>query len=202
VGEVESGTTAPLPIESPRAGLLRSVTALPGQNVPAGAALFEVVDLTRIWVRVPVYVGDLPRIDTTAEAGVGALSSQLSTPPRPAQPATAPPSASAAAGTVDLFYELPNDPPALSPGQRVSVNLPLNEEAESLTAPWSAVVIDIYGGTWLYEQTAELEFIRRRALVRYVADDTAVLSHGPPPGTPVVVAGAAELFGTETGFTK
>jgi hypothetical protein len=77
VGEVESGTTAPLPIESPRAGLLRSVSALPGQNVPAGAALFEVVDLTRIWVRVPVYVGDLPRIDTTAEAGVGELSSQL-----------------------------------------------------------------------------------------------------------------------------
>jgi hypothetical protein len=63
-------------------------------------------------------------------------------------------------------------------------------------------VIDIYGGTWVYEQTAELEFIRRRVLVRYVAGDTAVLSHGPPPGAPVVVAGAAELFGTETGFTK
>jgi hypothetical protein len=38
--------------------------------------------------------------------------------------------------------------------------------------------------------------------VRYVVEDTAVLATGPEMGVPVVTAGAAELFGTETGFTK
>ena len=81
--------------------------------------------------------------------------------------------------------------------------------------PWSAVVYDIHGGTWVYEQIGERTrtFVRRRVDVEYVVGDTAVLAHGgtagnrvvataPPAGTLVVVAGAAELFGTETGFTK
>jgi hypothetical protein len=35
-----------------------------------------------------------------------------------------------------------------------------------------------------------------------VTDGTAVLDSGPPPGTTVVTAGAAELFGTDAGFSK
>ena len=52
------------------------------------------------------------------------------------------------------------------------------------------------------EKTGERSYTRRRVVVRYVAADTAVLESGPPPGTAVVTAGAAELFGTETGFSK
>jgi hypothetical protein len=202
VGEVENGTTAPLAIPAPEDGLLRSVSALPGQNVPAGAPLFEVIDLKRVWVRVPVYVGDLPTIDAQAAASVGDLSASSSRKPWSAQPAIAPPAANAAAGTVDLIYALDNQEADFSPSQRVAVSLPLKDEAESLTAPWSAVVIDIYGGTWVYERLSELEFLRRKVSVRYVAGDTAVLATGPPAGTSVVIAGAAELFGAETGFTK
>ena len=84
----------------------------------------------------------------------------------------------------------------------MGVALTLKSEAESLTLPWSAVIQDIHGGTWVYEQTGERTYVRRRVAVRYVVDDTAVLAFGPPPGTQVVAAGAAELFGTETGFTK
>jgi hypothetical protein len=54
----------------------------------------------------------------------------------------------------------------------------------------------------VYEQTAERTYVRRRVAVRHVVEATAVLASGPPPGSAVVVAGAAELFGTETGFTK
>jgi len=68
--------------------------------------------------------------------------------------------------------------------------------------PWSAVVFDIHGGTWVYERTGDRSYARRRVVVRYVAGDAAVLESGPPPGTAVVTAGAAELFGTETGFSK
>jgi hypothetical protein len=39
-------------------------------------------------------------------------------------------------------------------------------------------------------------------VVQFVSGDLAVLASGPPAGALVVSAGAAELFGTETGFSK
>ena len=46
-GEVASGSAGPIPIESPAGGMLRNLSAFPGQKVPAGAALFEVTDLSQ-----------------------------------------------------------------------------------------------------------------------------------------------------------
>lgn len=103
---------------------------------------------------------------------------------------------------MDLYYEADNRGGGLTPGQRVGASLPLRGEAESLTVPWASVVQDIHGGTWVYEQTAPRTFVRRRVAVRSVVGDTAVLAGGPPPGTQVAVAGAQELFGSETGFSK
>ncbi|MFZ5830259.1 MAG: efflux RND transporter periplasmic adaptor subunit, partial [Planctomycetota bacterium] len=102
VGEVESGTAGPIMVRSPCDGLLRDVLALPGQNVPSGASLFEVVDLSRVWVRVPVYVGDLPQVNADAPAAVGDLTARPGALPEEALPVSAPPSADPNAGTVDL----------------------------------------------------------------------------------------------------
>ena len=202
VGQVEAGTTTPVAVEAPEDGVLRTVSALPGQSVPAGAALFEVVNLDRVWVRVPVYVGDLPDIDADRPAAIGNLTARPGDPTRPATPVAAPPSANPTAGTVDLFYALDNPDDEYGPGQRVGATLPLKGPADALTVPWEAIVYDIHGGAWVYEKTADRTYTRRRVVVRYVTDGTAVLASGPPAGTPVVTAGAAELFGTETGFSK
>jgi biotin carboxyl carrier protein len=225
LGDLEGGTATPIPIEAPADGVLRNVNALPGQSVPAGAPLFEVVNLDSVWVRVPVYVGDREEIDAEQPAAVGPLAAPAGSPGRPAFPVPAPPAANPAAGTVDLyFYTLNPDPhdarwrataaalggaavapfagAPLSPGQRVAVTLPLKEPAEVLTVPWSAVVYDYFGGAWVYVKSGEHTYSRQRVLVRYVTEGTAVLDDGPPPGKPVVTAGAAELFGTETGFSK
>ncbi|MDB5313334.1 MAG: hypothetical protein JWO38_7536 [Gemmataceae bacterium] len=202
VGDIEGGTTAPLPVEAPADGLIRTMSALPGQTVPAGAALFEVVNLDRVWVRVPVYVGDLPEVDAAAPAAIGGLTNRPGGTTHPATPVAAPPAANPTAGTADLYYELDNRGTAYRPGERVGVTLPLRDEATSLTAPWAAVVFDINGGAWVYERTGERTYARRRVSVRYVHGGTAVLAAGPAPGTAVVTAGAAELFGTDAGFSK
>ena len=72
--------------------------------------------------------------------------------------------------------------------------------------PWSAVVHDIHGGTWVYERTAPRVYTRRRVEVKHVqgsgAEAQAVLARGPAPGAMVVSVGAAELFGTEFGTRK
>lgn len=205
LGEFERGTGAPLTIEAPTDGLLRSLTAQPGQAVPAGAALFEIVDLSRVWVRVPVYVGDdfflrpdenAEVVPLTARPGGGGQLSEI------AKPVDAPPSANPTAGTKDVYYEVENSNGRLVPGERVGVIVPMVNEPTSLTLPWSAVIHDIHGGTWVYEQTAEHTFARRRVVVRFVREKLAVLDFGPAEGIKIVTKGAAELFGTEAGFSK
>ncbi len=202
LGEFERGTGAPLTIEAPTDGLLRALNAQPGQAVPAGAALFEIVDLSRVWVRVPVYVGDQSDLAAGEDAEIVPLTSRPGATSKRARPVEAPPSANLLAGTVDLYYELANAEDALAPGQRVGVSVPLIGEAENLTLPWSAVIHDIHGGTWVYEMIAEHTFARRRILVRFAREDLAVLANGPAVGAKIVTAGAAELFGTEVGFSK
>lgn len=201
-GEVERGTAAPIPLTAPQDGILRSVSALNGQNVPTGAALFEVVDLSQVWVRVPVYVGDVNELASDAEATVGPLTNHGKPDTQIAASVKAPPSANPLAGTVDRFFALDNAVSKYSPGQRVNVSIPLNDELQSLTVPWSSVIHDIHGGAWVYEQTAPQSFVRRRVQVRFVHGDMAVLATGPPVGANVVAVGAAELFGTEVGFSK
>lgn len=202
VGDAETGTAAPITIEAPEAGLVRTVSALPGQTVPSGAALFEVIDLSTAWVRVPLPVGDLDAIDRTEPAHVGKLSAPPGARLPTAKPVAAPPSANPLAATVDLFYELPNPDGKLFPGQRLGVSLALADAKEGLSVPWAAVVFDTHGGTWVYEQTGQRRYARRRVVVGHTAGPDAVLSSGPPAGTMIVTAGVQQLFGAETGFVK
>jgi RND family efflux transporter MFP subunit len=202
VGDAEGGTAAPIPIAAPQDGILRVVSALPDQTVPLGAALFEVVDFSTLWVRVPLPVGDLDGIDRAEPAQVGKLSAPPGTRLPSAKPVAAPPSANPVAATVDVFYELPNADGKLNPGQRLGVTIPLADAKESLTVPWSAVVYDVHGGTWVYAQTAPRTYARKRVVVRYTAGTDAVLATGPAAGTRVVAHGGQELFGAETGFVK
>lgn len=202
VGDVDTGSAAPLPIDAPEDGILRTVSSLAGQTVPSGAALFEVVDLSTIWVRVPLPVNDLDTIDRTEPARVGKLSSTAGTLLTLAKPVTAPPSANPLAATVDVYYEMPNPAGTLTPGQRLGVTLPLTDTHDAGTVPWSAVVFDVHGGTWVYEQIDAHRYVRRRVVVKYTVASDAVLAAGPSAGAKVVTAGVQELFGAETGFIK
>lgn len=202
VGDAQAGTATPLTIESPDEGILRTVTARPGQTVPNGAALFEVVNLTTVWVRVPVPVGDSDHIDRREAVPVGPLAITTKMPTILATPVVAPPSANPLASTVDVFYELPNREGALFPGQRLGVTIPLKSMNQALVVSWSAIVVDIHGNTWVYEQVAPHRYARRRVVVEYTQGRDAVLASGPPPGTKLVSTGVQELFGAETGFVK
>lgn len=202
VGDAESGTAAPIPIDAPTDGILRAVSALPGQTVPSGAPLFEVIDFSTAWVRVPLPVGDLDAIDRTLPARVGKLSAPAGARLPSARPVAAPPSANPLSATVDVFYEMSNSDGSLTPGERIGVTIPLGDARESLTVPWSAVVLDIHGGAWVYEQVAPRRYARRRVIVAYTAGTDAVLASGPSAGTKIVTAGVQELFGSETGFVK
>ena len=160
------------------------------------------MSLDPVWVKVPVYVGDLARLATDQEATVGGLADVPGSSSKRAKPVPAPPSGDPLAATVNVFYEVENQDGSLQPGQRVGVTLPLRGEEESLVVPRAALLRDIHGGAWVYEKTAPHTFARRRVVVERVVGDLAALASGPKPGAKVVTDGAAELFGAEFGGGK
>jgi hypothetical protein len=150
-----------------------------------------------LWVRVPVYVGEIGDWPATGPSP-SLLGNQVST--LRARPVRAPPSANPAAASADLFYELTSGAAGLRPGERVSVAVPLRSgTSEQLVVPWSAILHDAQGGTWVYEQVKPLVYTRRRVDLSHVQGENAILARGPAPGTMIVVEGAVELFGTEFG---
>lgn len=191
-----------VPVIVPQSALIQSVHVAVGQTVAAGTVLLDAADYSRVLIRVPIYVGDLKWIPAQQNASVHGLADSPGAPARSARPTPAPPSADPNAATVDLYFELSNTDHALRPGQRVGVTLRMRAEEQGLTIPWSAVLHDVDGGTWVYIQTEPRRYVRQRVSVRRVSDDVAILDQGPAPGTKVVIQGASELFGTEFGAGK
>lgn len=69
--------------------------------------------------------------------------------------------------------------------------------AQRTVIPYSAVIYDVNGDTWVYTSVEPLVFVRHRVGIDHIDGDDAVLLDGPPPGTMTVTVGAAELFGAE-----
>jgi hypothetical protein len=72
--------------------------------------------------------------------------------------------------------------------------------AERTILPYSAIVYETDGETWVYASTGDLSFVREHIAVQEIEGDRAVLSEGPSAGTEVVTVGVAELFGAEHGI--
>jgi hypothetical protein len=75
------------------------------------------------------------------------------------------------------------------------------EGEQHTTIPYSAVVIDVDGNTWTYTSPEPLTFIRHSVDIDSIDGDLAILTEGPPSGTPVVTVGVQELFGAEFEFS-
>lgn len=150
-----------------------------------------------LWVRVPVLAADVVRVARAADAAIRPLGGEGGA--ISGRPVAAPPSANATAGSVDLYYSIPNTG-RLAVGQRVAVELPATGgAAQGLAVPASAILHDAYGGEWVYVRTAPRSFERRRVQVAGIHGPAAILAMGLKPGDEAVTAGAAELFGTEFG---
>ncbi len=90
----------------------------------------------------------------------------------------------------------------MRPGERLAVRLPLKATDRALVVPHSAVVYDVNGGTWVYEQRAPHQFARRRVELGGPAGANVIIARGLSDGVTIVTVGAAELYGTEFYVSK
>lgn len=188
-------------ILAPATGVVRQIQAGEDQIVASGAPLIEVADLSRVWLRVPVYAGDVESLAGQTSVRVRDVDGAGRT--RQAVRVTAPPTADPLAVTTDLYFELANSDGRLAPGQRLTVFLPSRKPSrKGIAVPTAAVLYDIYGGAWVYVNSAPHEYRRQRVELLQSEGSSTLIARGLSVGTKVVSAGAAELFGTEFGAGK
>ena len=151
------------------------------------------------WVQVSLSPGELERLTKEQPARLLALStrdkfaSELL-----AQPSGIVPVEDTKRSMLTLYYVVPGRDHGLTLNSRVRVELQYsgNEEKHKVV-PYSAVYYDGKGAAWVYVNTQPLTYERQRIEVERIAGDLAVLSGGPPIGTPIVTVGAPMLFGAE-----
>jgi RND family efflux transporter MFP subunit len=191
------GAQGELIVSAPFDGVVQRVSAVPGQIVAAAAALLELAQVETLWLRVAVYAGDAAAVDVAQPAVVRRLGT--SEAPVRATLVAAPLQGDPAAASVDLYYALSGPANGLRPGERVLVELPLKSTEKGLVVPDTAVLYDIHGAAWVYEDLGGNAYVRRRVEIARHAGNRAVVRRGLAEGKNVVTAGAAELFGTEFG---
>ena len=87
---------------------------------------------------------------------------------------------------------------SLMPGQQVFVRVasPGNGDTAKIV-PYSSVIYDVTGDSWLYANPEPLVFVRHEIVIERILGSVVVLSEGLEVGTMVVSVGAAELMGVE-----
>jgi RND family efflux transporter MFP subunit len=181
-------------IKSPSAGRLTKLYVQPRQLVIEGDPLWTISDWSSLWLRVPVFEGDLTRIDQTEPAEVNKPGTESL---MPATPTGIPQPTEDGRRTVDLFYEVANEDGKLRPGEAVSVELPTGKTTKQLVVPKSAILWDGMANAWVYVEEEENIFRRQRVRIGPTVGDVAVVEHGLSDGQSVVEVGAEALYGEE-----
>lgn len=191
-----------LNMQAPISGTVLKIYSSTSQVLSAGAPIADIVTMNPLWVRVPLYAGDEGNIVEGTDAIIQTLSQSNSSVSIAGKKVTGPQTSDPLATSVDIYYEINNSKGDYRPGQKVSVTLPITGHGMANVIPFSAILYDIHGGTWVYENPSPNTFIRKRVELKTVTDGKAILVRGPAPGTKIVTVGAAELFGTEFGGGK
>ena len=73
----------------------------------------------------------------------------------------------------------------------------VGEVRSQKTVPYSALIYDTHGKTWVYTSPQERMFVRHQVTVDRIEGDLVYLSEGPRSGTVVASVAVAEIYGAE-----
>jgi hypothetical protein len=79
---------------------------------------------------------------------------------------------------------------------------PVRRHKPGESVPYSAILYDADGTTFVYVSPEPLSFQREEVEVDRVEGDEAILAKGPAAGTQVLTRGVQEVYGTEFGVDE
>ncbi len=200
--EKEAASPRRLELRAPIAGTVLEVNASPGQQVEPARSIFEIVDLSTVWVEARVFEEYLGRVRAAPRVEVVAPSDPQS--PYIGRFVSSTRQVDAASRTEGVLYAVENRGGRLALGTFVDVRLPSPSAPAPVAgeaAPRPAAVCRIPAAAVFREEGAAAVFVEKQPRVyerRTIetgeahGDRIAVLK-GLAPGEAVVAAGAAAL---------
>lgn len=191
-----------LPVRAPFAGAVLAAEIVQGQFVHPGARLFEIADISTLWVMADIYEQDLPRI----HGGMAAQVSVLSYPGEmfPAVLSEIFQVVDEKTRTVKARLEVQNPQGKLKPGMFASVHLTTDLGGNTIKAPAGAILGETerhFVFVAINDSTFEKREVRTGAETREVVE----VLDGLATGERIVIRGgfflkselAKETFGEE-----
>ncbi len=174
-----------VPVRAPASGYVTRFAGVPGMYATPETALYELADLTRVWIVASIYERDLGRVRPGMVAQFVTPGAQG--PPLSARVALVEPEVSAATRTARVRLQVPNPGLRLRPGQYgdVAFDLPA---ASALTVPRDAV-IDTGTQQYVFVDAGGGRFEPRRVRAGALVGDQTEVVDGLREGERVVVHG-------------
>lgn len=173
------------PILAKVQGVVTKRNIVLGAYVQPGADLYEIADLTTVWVRADVYAYEMPDLKVGAEA-------EVRLPSLPGEPLTGRvvyvyPYLNEQTRTVSIRLEVPNGDGRLKPGLFANVTLRI-DLGEQLTLDDQAI-LDSGTRQIVFVQAGEGRFVPQEVVVGARSDGRAVILKGLYGGERIVVSG-------------
>jgi membrane fusion protein, heavy metal efflux system len=183
-----------LQLRAPIDGTLVATAAASGENVDEGKALFQVIDLAKVWLVARVFEPDVPKVEAARTAWftveghdrpftVDETNSKLVTVGRVIDPRTR---------TVPVIFEVDNGDGRLRIGNFARVVIATGAPRRALAIPGSAIVDDA-GKSIAYVMVEGEAFERRPLRLGIRSSDWVEVLEGVAAGEHVVTAGAYEI---------
>lgn len=181
-------------VRAPIGGTVVEARATSGETVSAGALLFTVIDLDRVWVTGRVFEADLAKLDNAAGAWfrlegrsdvfeIGETTGHLVTVGSVIDPKTR---------TVPIVYDVDNTARVHRIGQFATLTIATGKPVSVVAVPESALLSE--GGQWIaYVQTSGESFARRVVSVGIRSRGWAEVRSGLLEGDHVVTTGSYDV---------
>jgi Cu(I)/Ag(I) efflux system membrane fusion protein len=175
---------------SPAAGVVTKIEAFEGQYIPEGGLLYNIEDVTHLWVEAELYPSETGLVRIGDKINIR-ITDNESTPIEATVTFLSPEYRSNSQITI-MRASLANSDLKFKPGQQVIVHL-MHSSKEAITAPADAVIRN-EKGSHVYVQTAINTFEPRIVKTGIENFDEVEITDGVNEGDTVVISGAYLLY--------
>lgn len=182
-----------LPIVAPRSGVLVHVDINPGQVIDPTEHLFEILDLSTVWVEGMVVGTDISLVKQGQPVDV--LLAALPGKKAPAVLDMISMTLDASSRALPVRVSLANPNPAaplIKPGMFGAMQIVTGEAENAIACPVSAL-IKAGGETYVFVEQAPGQYLRKRVILGLRTAEFAEIKDGIFPGDRVVLDGSRQL---------
>jgi len=184
----------PTMVSSSTSGRILQVHVSQGQFVQAGDPLWTIGDWSTLWIRVPLFIEDIDKVQPSLPASIHLPGT---TKPIQANPLSIPSPVQPQTRMVDVQFALSNPDWTLRVGQSVIVELSNSEEYEALVIPRTAILFDGFGQSYCYAAESGSDNFQRRRIEINTLDAARVAVLRGLDGDDIVVSIGAEQLASE-----